>query len=234
MILGLAAMAIFSISIAQPGPGRDFKRQHRSERGGMIGKNLDLTEAQQKEMKSLHESFRQEMRELQKLDQITVGEQRTRKEALIKSHHEKIQSLLTPEQKQKWEASKMGQGKTGAGRMGAGGMGAGKMGPGNRRPAQTGPQMDLMREKLNLTDQQVASIKASREANQSKMQAIRQNTELSQEQKMEKMKELRTEMQSGMEKILTPEQKSKWDSFRKEQPRGRKPMGPRPAKSPAV
>jgi len=73
-------------------PGRHYMQ-------GMNMKHLNLTEAQKAQKKSEKESFHKKMEELQKTDNITVKEWRTRKETLHKEQKTKIEAILTAEQK---------------------------------------------------------------------------------------------------------------------------------------
>ena len=76
-------------------PGK-MKHQH-----GMMARDLNLSEDQKKQAKTYREDFRKKMQELNKNENITVKEMRDRKEALQKEQRNKMQSLLTAEQKNK-------------------------------------------------------------------------------------------------------------------------------------
>lgn len=70
--------------------------------------------------------------------------------------------------------------------------------------------------KLNLTTDQKAQMKAMQESNRSQMQAIRNDTSLTEEQKRTKMKELRQSSRSQFESVLTPEQREQAAKFKQE------------------
>ena len=72
----------------------------------------------------------------------------------------------------------------------------------------------LMKE-LNLTDAQKAQMKPIREEMRAKMEAIRQNTALTEEQKKNQMEVLHKEQKQKMEAVLTPEQRTKFEELRK-------------------
>ena len=106
----LVAAAVVTTSMAQDiperkRPGHEMKRKHH--RGGDEFKNLNLSEDQKAQFKALHEENRKQMAELKKNDNITVKEWNGKKDALRKEHREKMQSLLTTEQKAQLEKSKL-------------------------------------------------------------------------------------------------------------------------------
>ena len=62
---------------------------------------------------------------------------------------------------------------------------------------------------LGLTDAQQASLKPILETSGTSMQAIRQDTTLSREDKMAKMKEARDSVNTQINAVLTPDQQGK-------------------------
>ena len=81
--------------------------------------------------------------ELNKNENITVKESRDKKEALRKEQKEKMLAILTPEQKTKLEQLKKDREV--------------------KREAMTSKRLDKMKTKLNLSDDQMAKIKAGSE-----------------------------------------------------------------------
>lgn len=69
---------------------------------------------------------------------------------------------------------------------------------------------------LNLTESQKAQLKASREQMRTQMEAIKNDSTLSQEQKKEKMQQLHQSQRTKMNSVLTAEQKSKLKAERTE------------------
>lgn len=82
-------------------------------------------------------------------------------------------------------------------------------GGGNR-----GQRMEQMLASLNLTADQSEKVKAVMEAQRPAMEALRNDSSLSREQRREKMQELRQSMDAQLSTVLTPEQKAKWDQER--------------------
>lgn len=77
---------------------------------------------------------------------------------------------------------------------------------------------------LNLTDEQKASMKADREAMKVKMDAIKNDPNLTAEQKKEKAKSMMQEERSKMQSILTAEQRAKMDAQRETMKKKRSEM----------
>ena len=67
---------------------------------------------------------------------------------------------------------------------------------------------------LNLTDAQKEQMKPIFQSTRQQMQAVRQDTSLTQEQRRQKMQEIRQSQQAQMKSILTPEQQQKMEQFR--------------------
>ncbi|OJU27550.1 MAG: hypothetical protein BGN92_12345 [Sphingobacteriales bacterium 41-5] len=69
---------------------------------------------------------------------------------------------------------------------------------------------------LNLTEEQGQKMKALNEEGRAKMEAVRNDASLNDDQKKAKMMELRKAQNEKRMAILTPEQKKKWDDKMKE------------------
>ncbi len=85
-----------------------------------------------------------------------------------------------------------------------------------KKKGQFSPQarVEQMAKDLNLTDAQKAKLTPVFEEQGKKMRAMREDTNLSQEQRQEKMREMRTESDKQIKAILTPEQWEKWQKDR--------------------
>ena len=82
---------------------------------------------------------------------------------------------------------------------------------------------DMMKD-LNLTPDQQGKMNKLREDSRVKMDAIKNNTSLSDDQKQEQMKTLRMEQRKNMEALLTDEQKAKMKEARKQEMMNHKEM----------
>lgn len=86
--------------------------------------------------------------------------------------------------------------------------------PGGSGGGDRGQRMEQMLATLNLDADQMQKVRAAVGGQRPAMEAIRNDTSLSREQRREKMQALRQELDSQMSVILTPEQKLKWDQER--------------------
>lgn len=165
-------------------PGAPFRQR------GDVMKDLNLTDAQKKQVKEIRESYRKKAAEL-------------RKEQM-----QKTESVLTAEQKAKLAEKRKGlaekrkefgeKRKTFAARDFKGRAGF----RGARGPEQ-------MKARLGLNDDQVAKMKANNKDFQEKAKAIRQNEKLDADQKKQQLKQLAEQNRENLKSILTAEQLEK-------------------------
>ena len=83
-------------------------------------------------------------------------------------------------------------------------------GPGGGPGGPRGDRLEMMKEQLGLTPEQVEKIKPILEKDREKLQALRADTTTSREQKGEKMREIITASMEQIKPILTPEQLEKF------------------------
>jgi Spy/CpxP family protein refolding chaperone len=166
--------------------------QHK-KRGGHdkheMMKQLNLTDAQKEQFKTQRESFRQQMDELKKNDNITVKEWKSRMEGLRKDQKAKMDGILTTDQK-----AKMGKMKA-----------EGKA----RHEGMMKQRGEKMKAELGLTAEQSAKMDKNRAEMGQKMKAIREDKNLNDDQKRDKTKELMKQQKENMKSILTKEQMDK-------------------------
>jgi Spy/CpxP family protein refolding chaperone len=86
-------------------------------------------------------------------------------------------------------------------------------GGGRQDPAE---RLKMMKEQLSLTDEQTKKVEAVFAKNQDKYKEVRENKDLSQEDRRAKMAELRKAEAEEMKGILTPEQQEKAKKLREE------------------
>jgi hypothetical protein len=84
-----------------------------------------------------------------------------------------------------------------------------------KRAEMASKRMDRMKTALNLSDDQVAKLKANRANLKAKAENIKTNQALSREQKKEQMMALRAEAKSFQSQVLTAEQLKKKEEMRK-------------------
>ena len=160
----------------------------------MMMNQLNLTDAQKQQAKSINDDYRNQLKDLEKNDNITLKDYHSKKANLEQERKSKFQVLLTPEQKDKIAEAK----KAGSEKM--------------KIIAQK--RLDKMKTDLNLTDEQVAKIQEQRRTSMEQMKAIRENSSLSQEQKKEQLTDLHKSMHDSVNSILTADQIKKRDEIR--------------------
>ena len=201
----IAAFAAIQVS-AQEIPDRKREEVKPVEKEKMFHKkelsSLNLTGEQKTKMKLMNQDLRKQAEELRKQDNLTVKESREKMEALRKDHQAKFQSLLRPEQKVQME--KNNEARRARGKE-----------YGEKRQAK-------MKEELNLSDEQMTKITASRKATAEKMKAVHENTALSDEEKREQVKELIKQQKESTKSLLTEEQKQKMKEHKKGHTRDKK------------
>jgi len=180
-----------------PEPKHDGIHRHDGHKRhhGMDMADLNLSEEQKATLKALHTEHEKQIADLKKQDNISVKESREKMEALRKEQHAKFQALLTPEQKAIIEKKK-DERKAKMGEMGK-------------------EHGERMKKELNLTEEQSAKLDASRKKMHEKMQAIRNDKSLTEEQQKEQRKALRKEQMENLKSILTEEQLKKMKEGRK-------------------
>lgn len=85
---------------------KEWKHHGKRHHKGMMEQKMNFSEEQKAKLKDLRAEHKKQMAELNKQDQITVKEFRSRKENLSKKHKEDFNSILTAEQKAQIEKMK--------------------------------------------------------------------------------------------------------------------------------
>ena len=176
---------------ARNGQGYGMNR-HRGNFSMM--KEINLTDAQKQQAKSLNEEYNAKVKNLEKDENITLKDYRAKKASLEQERKSKFQALLTPEQKDKIAQAREARSE--------------------KMKMMSQKRMDKMKTDLNLTDEQVAKIQEQRNASMEKMKAIRENSSLSEDQKREQLMDLHKSMHESMNSILTADQIKKRDEMR--------------------
>ena len=171
-------------------------------------KDLNMTDAQKQQMKSINEDFRSKMQDLKKNDNITVKDFKARKEALFNDRKARVDAILTADQKNKLAQFKNDHGDQFASRdrdRDGDHHGGGRM---------NGDRMEKMQSELGLTSDQVAKMNADRENFKAKADAIKNNTSLTDQQKKDQFMQLRKEREESFKSFLTPDQIKKLEEMK--------------------
>lgn len=168
-------------------------------------KNLNLTEAQQAQMKADNKNFKAQMEALSKDENISVKEQKARKAAIMAEQKAKRDALLTTEQKAQLQADRKAMGE--------------------KRKAMDKKRGANMQQELGLNNDQAAKLKAQNQATQEKVKAIKANTTLTEAQRREQMKAVKDAASAERKQILTTEQQDKMKEMKKDKKGGQYKKG---------
>lgn len=80
------------------------------------------------------------------------------------------------------------------------------------KPGHDGAKFDKLKTALNLSEAQVAQLNSNQEKVKAEINAVVNDQSLSQEQKKEKIQEIKNQSKESLKSILTPEQQKKWKS----------------------
>ncbi|HWR33768.1 MAG TPA: hypothetical protein VN451_09585 [Chitinophagaceae bacterium] len=208
LILSALVVSLAVAAKAQEIPERKMHRppmMHQLHKGhhpmpGMVMPKLNLTDDQKEKFKAQHESFRKQMEELKKNENITIKEWKSRMENLRKDNKTKLDGILTADQKAQIEKMKAEHKAI--------------------QEVDAKARMEKMKIHLGLTDEQSEKIKKNRDEMGQKMKALREDEKMDGDKKKEKMKELMKEQKEKMKSILTEEQMKKMQEGRKGGPGG--------------
>ena len=88
--------------------------------------------------------------------------------------------------------------------------------PSGERRERIRDRLQEVAKELNLTEDQKEKLKPILHAEMEKIKELRENKDLTREQKIEKFKAIREEAAPQVKAILTPEQLEKWQKMREE------------------
>jgi protein CpxP len=199
ILVGLVAFSCFILSATAQDKSVDKQdkmngKDHHEK--GMMMKQLDLTADQKEKIKISREDFRTKMITLNQDESVTLKDYRDKKYILRKEEKMQFLNILTPDQKTKLEQIKKDNKA--------------------KHELMAAKKIDKLKTELNLTDEQVATIKANRQAIRTKVQAIIQNDSLSRTDKKEQLMSIKDANKDSMKTILTADQYTKWQELRKE------------------
>ena len=187
----------------RPDGQRGFGREGWANRGGRghgrggfgrgRGERIHYTPEQRKQVAAINKDYHQKAQDLFKQDNLTLKQYKAGLVTLQKEKKDKMAALLTPQQKDELAARRK--------RMDE-----------NRQVMEVA-RLERLKLRLNLTDDQVAKIKAGQENLHSQVKAIHENDNLLPQQKMEQMKALLAKRNDTYKAVLTPEQYSQFEKM---------------------
>lgn len=175
-------------------------RPHHWGNRGMWHDGIRYTPEQRKQVAEINKDYRRKSEDLFKKDNSTLKEYKAGLLALQKEKKAKLEALLTPKQKEERIARQK--------RMT------------ENRQVMAAAHMERLKLRLNLSDDQVAKIKAGQATLHDQMKAIHENDNLLPQQKMEQMKALMAKRNDTYKSVLTPEQYSQFEKMSHRRPGG--------------
>jgi N-methylhydantoinase B/oxoprolinase/acetone carboxylase alpha subunit len=170
-----------------------FGNRNRSERGWA---GVRFTPDQRKQMQAINIDYRKKSSDLYKNDNLTLREYKSQLLALQKDKKNKLQAILTTDQKAKIvEFKKKRQ---------------------ENAQVMAAARLERLKINLKLSDQQAATIKSQEQNLRVQMQSIRDNDNLMRQQKMEQIKALLAKQKDAIKSVLTPEQQSQFENMNKQ------------------
>jgi len=185
--LALIMLAAFSSQAQQTDQPMHSMQHHGRHHGEeRFTKALNLSAAQQQQMKDLQSSFKEKMADLKKHDEITVKEYNANLKALQEERKTQWQAVLTPAQKE--TLAKMKEQRQ------------------EKAKQRALARAEKLKDKLHLTDAQSSQLKDMRTGTMTRIKSIREDNALSHEQKKEQIKGLVMQQKEQLKTILSAEQ----------------------------
>jgi Spy/CpxP family protein refolding chaperone len=203
MLLTLFLAVTMSAQTAeQSAPPAAKRGPHAGERGfDRMAQQLNLTDQQKTQIQGLFQTQRQQAHSIRQDTSLSPQQKQDKLKQLRESTHQQMQSVLTPEQQQKFQQLRSEHEGMGKDHMGRGGMGpGGGMGP---------------LAHLNLTPEQKSKIQPIMQSSRQQIQAVRADSSLTPEQKQAKVREIHQNAMSQVNAVLTPEQQQQLQQMRK-------------------
>lgn len=162
--------------------------KHHGRKGDKAFSGVTFTDAQKAQAKTINEDFKKKTADL-KARNLDAAEQKKQMMALHQERHQKMEQLLTPDQKATIAANR-------------------KQHAENAKGAK-GKRLESMKSSLNLNDEQVAKMKEARAKTHEQIKAIKENQSLSETDKKAQVKAVMQQQRENWKSILTPEQQAK-------------------------
>src|SRR5258708_7249089 len=166
---------------------------HGFGRNRFGGEHIRYTPEQRKQVASINLEYRQKRADLYKQDNLTLKQYKAGLLALEKEKKSKMAALLTPDQKDEMAANHK--------RMD------------ENIQVREVAHLERLKLHLNLTDDQVAKLKAGNTNLRTQARAIHENDNLLPEQKMEQMQALIAKRNDIYKSILTPDQYTQFQNM---------------------
>jgi Spy/CpxP family protein refolding chaperone len=162
--------------------------------------NLALNDTQYASVKKINESYADKFASVRKDDKKVTGEKREALKTIRREHVQAINSVLTPDQQQKWKTLREEK----------------KAERKEHRHARHEHRKEKVKTALSLTDDQASRIESINKDFIEKRHAVKIDKSLSESEMETKLESLKTEHNTAMKSILTDEQFKKWQELKKD------------------
>ncbi len=172
--------------------------QRASRHAERMKTELSLNDDQFASVKTINKKYANRHIAIRRDSSMTRDQKYEQFKDLRMERKEEIESVLTPDQKVKWEVARKKRTE--------------KM---REKAADRKAKRDkFLKEELALTDDQQTKMETARKSVKGKLDHLRANTSLSKDEKHAEMKQIRAEYESSVRQVLTDEQFNKWQQLK--------------------
>jgi Spy/CpxP family protein refolding chaperone len=176
------------------------KRPHMREGAGWfmqgLSEKLNLTDTQKAAIKPTFANDANAIKAVRQDGSLTEEQKMAKIKEIRENGRKKINAILTPEQQKEFAELKNR--------------------PRHRMREFAENRLEMLSEKLNLTDAQKTTLKPILATEANDIKAVWQDKSLSKEQKQSKASGIREAANTKINAVLTPEQQAKWTELKKE------------------
>jgi hypothetical protein len=162
--------------------------------------NLALNETQYASVKQINESYADKFASVRKNEKTVAAEKREALKTIRKEHEQAINSVLTPDQQEKWKTLREER----------------KAERKEHRNERHEHSKEKIKTALSLTDDQAARIELINKDFMEKRHAVKSDKSLSESDMKTKLASLKTEHNTALKNVLSDEQFKKWQELKKE------------------
>ena len=196
LISGLVMMLAIALTVsAQDSTKHKGHKQHKAHYG-----NVQLTDAQKSELKTLKEGYKQQHEAIRNNSALSEAQKKEQRMELMKKRKADMDRILTADQKKQMAQAKK-KGKKGEGKMSG------------RKPGMK--KGDSHMKDLGLTEAQSAKVKTINAQYREKMMELKKNKAAEKSAQKEAFSRLRKQHQEEIRQVLTAEQIEKLNKKQK-------------------
>jgi len=203
VVLTLGCAVVFAEPVPSPDSNspvckdkRPDANQHAHWFMQELSEKLNLTDAQKTAIKPILANDANEIKAVRQDSSLSEEQKIAKIKEIRENGRKQINAILTPEQQKEFAEIKSEAR--------------------HRMREHAGDRLEVLAEKLNLTDAQKTAIKPIFTNDANEIKAVRQDSSLSEEQKIAKIEEIRENGRKQIDAILTPEQQKEFAEIRSE------------------